>query len=222
MLVPSRNTIKLYTSFGYYHVYNRGVAKQTIFVDHQDKEHFLKILKRHLDPNDSSKKADGVVYRKFDKDIELLCYCLMGNHVHLLVSTGDEGVSLTAFMRSVMTAYTMYFNKRHKRVGPLFQSVYKASLISSEAYLVHISRYIHLNPRRYKTYRFSSLRFYSEGSQVNWINARLVLSWENFTYNDYLEFLADYEGHKMMLDEIKYELADMDVTRFHSLKGETL
>ena len=82
--MPSRNVIKEYATNQYYHVYNRGVAKQPIFLDSHDKAQYMKILKRHLDPTDTSTKADGLSYRKFDQDIELLCYCLLGNHFHLL------------------------------------------------------------------------------------------------------------------------------------------
>lgn len=204
--MPSRNVIKEYATNQYYHVYNRGVAKQPIFLDSRDKAQYMKILKRHLDPTDTSTKADGLPYRKFDQDIELLCYCLLGNHFHLLFYTKGEAKNLGVFMQSVLTAYTMYFNKRHKRVGTLFQGVFKASRISNDSYLAHITRYIHLNPRTYKSYFYSSLAYYLNQKTSLWVNSERVLAM--FEGQNYMEFLEDYKEHKNMLDQLKYELAD--------------
>jgi REP element-mobilizing transposase RayT len=203
--MPSRNIRREYAPHSYYHVYNRGVAKQPIFLDASDKKQFLKIIARHLDPANTSTKADGTLYRKFHQGLELLCYCLTGNHFHLLVYMGDDESSLKSFMQSVLTAYTMYFNKKYRRVGTLFQGVFRASRISNDAYLVHISRYIHLNPRRYQTYSYSSLSYYMGQEQPAWLNPAKVLAL--FEGEDYLAFLEDYEDQQAILEEIKHELA---------------
>lgn len=205
--MPSRNILREYAPHQFYHVYNRGVAKQAIFLDAADKRHFLDIIARHLDPGDTSTKADGTPYRKFDKDIELLCYCLMGNHFHLCFYMGDDVSSIKNLMQAVLTAYSMYFNKKYRRVGTLYQGVFKASRISNDAYLQHITRYIHLNPRRYKTYHYSSLAYYS-GAKISppWVRPDRVLAL--FDGDDYLAFLEDYEDQKAIFDELKYELAD--------------
>lgn len=204
--MPSRNIIKTFAPHSYYHVYNRGVAKQPIFIEAADKHHFIKILSRYLDPADQSKKVDGSTYRKFDKEIELLCYCLMNNHFHLLIYQSDSTGAITDFVRSVMTGYTMYFNRKYGRVGSLFQGVYKASHITNESYLLHISRYIHLNPRTYRTYYYSSISHYLGKPAPAWLHPQRVL--DLFEGSDYLEFLEDYEDHNVALEEIKYELAD--------------
>lgn len=190
----------------YYHVYNRGVAKQSIFLDAADKKKFLSILERHLDPNNTSVRYDGAPYRKFNQGVELLCYCLMGNHFHLLFYLSDDSTAISELIRSVSTAYTMYFNKRYRRVGTLFQGVFKASRISNDSYLQHITRYIHLNPRTYRTYRYSSLPYYLGMPSPSWLNPDRVL--KMFEGEDYLLFLEDYEDQKTMLEELKYELAD--------------
>lgn len=204
--MPARNVIRQFTADNYYHLYNRGVAKQVIFPDAESKQKFLSIIERHLDPNNTSQRYDGVTYRKFNQDIELLCYCLMGNHFHMLVYLAGDERALSEFMRSVCTAYTMYFNKRFKRVGGLFQGVFKASRISSDNYLQHITRYIHLNPRTYKTYHYSSLPVYLGKAAPAWLNATRLL--DIFQGEDYLVFLEDYEDEKAMLDKLKHELAD--------------
>jgi putative transposase len=204
--MPSRNVVKDYAPQQFYHVYNRGVAKQAIFVDEKDKLQFIKILSRHLDAADSSTKNDGSSYRKFDQDLELLCYCLMGNHFHLLFYLGDDPDALRVFMQAALTAYTMFFNKRHGRVGPLFQGVFKASRVSRDEYLLHISRYIHRNPRTYKTYLFSSLAQYLGRPAPPWLKPARIL--ELFEGEDYMQFLEDYEEHAAMLATLKHELAN--------------
>lgn len=204
--MPSRNVVRSYSPHSYYHVYNRAVDGQQLFLESVDKKQFIKIFARHLDPTDTTTKTDGVVYRKFNDDLDLLCYCLMGNHFHLLFYMRDDPASLAKFMQSTLTAYTMYFNKKYRRKGTLFQGVFKASHITQEPYLIHISRYIHLNPRSYKTYQFSSLQYFTGQSSPNWLNPQLIL--DMFEGDDYMSFLEDYEEQKTMLDEIKNELAN--------------
>lgn len=205
--MPARNVLREFASGNFYHIYNRGVAKQVIFQDAADKQKLLSIIKRHLDPGDTELRSDGVSYRKFDNDLELLCYCLMGNHFHMLIYLKGEAESLSEFIRSLSTAYTMYFNKRHKRVGGLFQGVFKASRISNEGYLQHITRYIHLNPRTYRTYYYSSLAYYLGKTAPSWLKPECVA--KEFTPEEYLMFLEDYEAQKAILDGLKHELADL-------------
>lgn len=100
-----------------------------------------------------------------------------------------------------MTAYTMYFNKRHKRVGTLFQGVFKASRISSDSYLLHISRYTHLNPRTYKTYYYSSFADYLGRRQTAWPRSERVLCL--IGEGEYAQFMEDYESRAELLQAIK-------------------
>lgn len=130
----------------------------------------------------------------------------MGNHFHTLFYLGEDVSAISEFMRSIGTSYTMYFNKKYKRVGPLFQGTYKASCVTSDSYLLHISRYIHLNPREYETYKYSSLPAYLSKKSVLWLKPQKIL--DLFEGDDYMEFMKDYEDHKAMLETLKYELAD--------------
>jgi hypothetical protein len=199
--MPSRNSVKSYDAPAYYHVYNRGAGKQTIFHDARDKDKFISLLVRHLDPADKSARSDGVVYEKYD--VRLVAYCLMNNHFHLMLYQESDTEAVTKLLRSVSTAYTMYFNKRYERQGHLFQGVFRASEITSETYLIHITRYIHLNPRTYKTYRWSSLGAYLGNWSTPWLYHKLV---NDMTPTRYLEFLEDYEERKEILDTIKKQL----------------
>ena len=204
--MPSRNIIKEYVSDSYYHVYARGVSKQKIFHDAQDYHYFYKILSRYLSKKQAFSRT-GESYPHFHDRISLVAYCLMTNHFHLLIHQKDAD-DLQKFMRSVMTSYSRYFNLRHKRSGPVFESRYKASRINSGQYLEHITRYIHLNPRRWESYYNSSLRHYrGDNTPPEWLTIAPVMNL--FTSSeDYLQFVADYEEMRDMMAELKYQLAD--------------
>jgi putative transposase len=101
----------------------------------------------------------------------------------------------------------MYFNKKYKRTGPLFESRYKASLITEDAYLEHVTRYIHLNPRDWRYYDYSSLPYYLQQISDEWVRPERISS--RFARPaTYLEFVQDYIQNKELLDILKHELAD--------------
>jgi putative transposase len=141
-----------------HHLTVRGVERRTIFRDEQDHERFLRCL------------GEGV--KQFG--IRLYLFCLMDNHVHLLVETPQA--NLSAFMHRVQTAYTVYFNLRHRRAGHLMQGRFGGVLVDGGEYLLKLSRYIHLNPvfvggvrtasleervNALRAYRWSSYRGYA-------------------------------------------------------------
>lgn len=185
----------------YYHVYNRGAHKEKIFIDAQDKRKFMEILARYLDPATSSVRSDGVPYEK--SPVKLVAYCLMGNHFHLLLYQDENTTDIQQFMSSVTTAYSMYFNIRHKKSGRLFEGPYQAAYIDSDSYLMHITRYIHLNPATYKTYSWSSLPEYLGTRHTPWIHPEQV---SDMTPQAYRHFLEEYEDRATLLSEIKKSL----------------
>jgi REP element-mobilizing transposase RayT len=203
--MPSKHIEKIYAEDAYYHVFNRGVNRQNIFKDATDYEVFINLLKRHISPK-PVKDKQGREYPSYYGQIKLLAFCLMPNHYHLLVLQSDKN-AMTKLLKSVCTAYTMYFNKKYKGVGHLFQDRFKASMVSHDAYLEHISRYIHLNPENYQTWEFSSLPYYLGQKQADWIDPQPIL--DIFEGESYSKFLSDYAGHRKMLKDIKSELADM-------------
>jgi len=133
----------------------------------------------------------------------------MTNHFHLLFYLSQDATSVTKLMRRVAGAYTTYFNKKYRRVGHLFQGVYKCSKITNEAYLHHISRYIHLNARDYKAWPYSSYPYYRGKYKSDWVMPGKVLQLFDNDVRSYEQFMVDYLDHKNMLDELKHELADM-------------
>lgn len=203
--MPSRNIIKKYVAESYYHVYARGINKQKIFCDASDYRYYTSLFVRYLS-KEQAKSKDGVVYPHFASQIRLLAYCLMTNHFHLLVFQKDPD-NLQQFMRSVMTSYSRYFNIKYKRTGPLFESRYKASRIDNDQYLQHITRYIHLNPRYWENYFNSSLKYYRDGSEPEWLKSQEILKLFA-TRSEYMSFVRDYEGLRDTLSELKYQLAD--------------
>lgn len=207
--MPSRNIIKHYAGDAVYHIYNRGVEKRNIFIEEDDYAVFLNLLKRYLSPEPSADKL-GRISRTYYGEIELMAFCLMPNHFHILVwQKNPDGI--TKLMQSVCTSYTGYFNKKYKRVGSLFQGRYKASHITSDGYYQHISRYIHLNPldikQGFEKYPYSSLPYYLGRQEAKWVRPQKVLSDFNDS-SDYLKFVRDYEAQKEILDQLKYELAN--------------
>lgn len=162
--MPAKNSIKEFVSDSYYHLYNRGVEKRIIFSDEQDYTVFLSYLKTYLvpkdivalqktlkDPDVSWKIKDRVLkelrLNNFAGDVVLVSYCLMPNHFHILVKQ-NEAESIDRFMNSLCTRYAMYFNRKHKRVGVLFQDHYKAVRVATDEQLLQLSRYIHSNPSK--------------------------------------------------------------------------
>lgn len=166
--MPSRNTVKQYDTNSYYHVYNRAVGGQKLFRDSADKRKFLSLVERYATSKDDRDDAEKS-YPEYE--IEINAYCLMGNHFHMLIYQMSDIDALSGLMKSVSTAYSMYFNKKYKSHGHVFQSIFKASRIQDEAYLLHITRYIHMNPRIYMTYRWSSIGAYIGEKHAEWLKS---------------------------------------------------
>lgn len=113
-----------------YHVICRGCGRQILFEDDVDRRKYLSFLKEGLDQNGSI----------------LFAWCLMGNHVHLLIKSPIE--ALSNLMRVLNSSYSMYFNKRHDRVGHLMQGRFKSEPIETDEYFLTVLRYIHRNPEK--------------------------------------------------------------------------
>lgn len=225
--MPARNSRKIYSDGGIYHIYNRGVEKRIIFEDDQDYKVFLKNLKECLSPVPKTEPKTTFLVRNesfigikrqpknYHGQIELLVYSLMPNHLHLTVKV-DKGSTLKKFMHSISTRYSMYFNKRYERVGSLFQGRYKAVLVNEEAYLLHLSRYIHLNPIKHfqdLTQAYSSYGEYLGLRKTEWIKTGTILSYFNQNvlpdfkkYNSYKKFVEGYPtSSESLLDKLTLE-----------------
>jgi len=133
----------------FYHIYNRGNSKQKIFHDDNDYSHFLGLLyacnqKENFKIDNLQKGQDLFSLNKSNPLVDIGAYCLMPNHFHLLVTQGDNG-DISKFMQKISTAYVMYYNKKYKRTGSLFEGKFKSQHLESDRYLKYIFSYIHLN-----------------------------------------------------------------------------
>lgn len=217
--MPSKNSVKQFAENQMWHVYNRGTFGRNIFIDDRDYSAFLSYFKICLTDEGASQETyneapfleDIIRLRRLNlyKEVELVSYCLMPNHFHLLLfQYSHDGIS--KLMRSVMTGYSMYYNRRHKSYGHLFQGTYKGSLINSDSYWLHISRYIHLNPldikKDYKIYDYSSYKYYVKERAPTWLHPEHITG--SFSKNEYPKFVGSYVKEKEIFDDIKHVLAN--------------
>lgn len=199
--MPARNIIKTYDENGFYHIYNRGVEKRNIFLDEQDYRVFLSYLKLYLSPTDELEKiSPSRRLKNYFGIVDLMCYCLMSNHYHMLIRQ-YVSTAITSFIHSVSTKYAMYFNKKYRRSGHLFQGAYRAVTVESESQLLHLSRYIHRNPDPTGSnpvglmqYRYSSLPNYLGKIKQSWIKNEEIMnlfSTKDIIGNSYRSFVFE-------------------------------
>ncbi|MCQ2192216.1 MAG: transposase [Paludibacteraceae bacterium] len=123
---------RIYSESGVYHVMLRGVNKQQIFENAEDYSYFLSILRMLAEKTESGKQCT------------IYAYCLMNNHVHLLLKEDNKCIS--DIMQIIASSYVFYYNKKYERVGHLFQERFKSQPVCSFEYFVTLLRYIHQNP----------------------------------------------------------------------------
>jgi putative transposase len=133
----------------YYHVFNRGVNKQTIFFSDDNCRYSLRLIGKYAE--------------KFS--VQVVAYCLMPNHYHLLIRQ-DSDVPISKFIQGTFNSYVQALNKQQSRSGPLFEGRFKHVLVDRDEYLLHLMRYIHLNP----------------------VTANLTARPEDWPYSNYQEF----------------------------------
>lgn len=171
---------------GYYHLYNRGNNFGRVFFERENYLFFLKRLREYLVPD----------------VVDMIAYCLMPNHYHLLIQVKQE--NLSAVMQAFSLSYSKAVNKKFGRVGSLFQGRFKAIPIAKNEYLLHLSRYIHLNPvaatlvERAEDWEFSSYRDYMGMRQGTLVRPEVVRS----QFRDagaYHEFVEEYQAYQDVL-----------------------
>ena len=214
--MPSKHVVRHFEEGGIYHVFNRGVEKRDIFLDEQDYRIFLYYLYIYVVPLERVLiKHPHMPIRLRSKnlspEIEILAYCLMPNHFHLLVKQNSfDGVS--KLLKQLTNAHARYFNKKYDRVGGLFQGRFKAVTIETNEQLLHTSRYIHLNPlvsdltKDLKTYQWSSY--------LEYLNKKndLICSKETISFfipsGKYEDFVTDQADYAKELENIKHLAID--------------
>ena len=212
--MPYRN-ISFY-NLGFYHVFNRGVNKQNIFSAKRDYERFLQTLVYYQYSGPKPKFSNQKRYKAKDfknntKIINLICYCLMPNHFHLLIQQVSEN-GVREFVSKLANSYTKYFNTKHNRSGPLFQGEFKAVHIETDQQLLHVSRYIHLNPyvseitKDLNLYPYSSFFEFIKPSSSQICTTELILQF--FKKSSYEDFIHDHEDYALRIKQIQRLMID--------------
>jgi len=184
----------------YYHLYNRGTDKRTIFLDKNDYNRFIMLLylcnstrpvdiSQHFDEGGSF--AELLEIGRGDQLVDIGVYCLMPNHFHLFVHERiDEGIS--TFMKKLATGYSMYFNGKYERTGALFEGRFKAQLVKNDAYFYYLFAYIHLNPIKLLESNWK------KGGIHDLEKAREYLS--KYRYSSYLDYIGRKRPEKIILN----------------------
>lgn len=184
----------------YYHLYNRGTDKRVIFMDRNDHNRFVVLL--HLcngieGVDISNRIREGRTFTDLinidvsERLVDIIAYCLMPNHFHLLIREKQEG-GISLFMQKLSTAYSMYFNKKHERSGSLFEGKFKAKHADTDEYLKYLLAYIHLNP-----VKLIDSKWKENGIQDR-IAAKEFL--EKYNYSSYLEWVGDKRTESKILN----------------------
>ncbi len=170
----------------YYHIYNRGNDKRTIFHDKKDYQYFMSLLFIA-----NSENSFNVVRMKraknsnvFDNTVEnkivsIGSYVLMPNHFHILITQRVDG-GISKFMQKICTGYAMYYNKKYKRTGSLFEGKFKSQYLDTDRYLKYVFSYIHLNPIKLidKTWKEKGIK--NLGKSLSFL--------KNYKYSSFIDY----------------------------------
>lgn len=205
-----------------YHIFNRSVAKQPIFLTSKDFQRAVDCIKFYLHGNLPIRFSH---YRRLPKEqkdqmtktienspkaVEILTFCLMSNHVHFLLrSLTEKGI--IQFMSNFQNSYAKYFNIKTERTGTLFQPMFQAIRIESDEQLIHVNRYIHLNPiTAYIVKTFADLEKYPWSSYPHYldkspsfVNKEPILNFFK-DISTYKQFIADQVDYQRQLNQIKH------------------
>ncbi len=211
-----------------YHILNRSLQRIPIFQNTKEKKRIINLINYYSFKNRPCKFSR---YKQFSKErrekiilelnpgrkkrVEIICYCLMPNHFHLLVKQAQDN-GITRFMCDLQNSYVRYYNIKHNRKGPLFESQYKAIRISNEEQLLHVSRYIHLNPysgyvvkniNELINYEWSSFKEYLNLTTQELCNKNIILNKFN-NPEKYKQFVLSRADYQKSLEVIKHLILD--------------
>ncbi|PJA40964.1 hypothetical protein CO178_01185 [candidate division WWE3 bacterium CG_4_9_14_3_um_filter_34_6] len=154
----------------------------------------------------------GTFVKQLSPKVEILCYCFMPTHFHLLIKQVKDG-GIVDFISKTKNSFTKYFNKTHNRNGYLFIDRFNAVHIESEEQLLHVSRYIHLNPysssivkdiNKLENYKWSSYKSYVTNEEDKLINNRYILKFFGNNKDEYKKFVMDRGDYQKSLEILKY------------------
>ncbi|GAB4219817.1 MAG: hypothetical protein Fur009_7650 [Candidatus Microgenomates bacterium] len=209
----------------YYHIFNRSIDRKPIFVYKKETFRAIEILNYYRFADINKVKFSEFIIRSDEKKqeflekinhennylVRILCFCLMPNHYHFLLKQEKEN-GISKFISQFQNSYTRYYNTKYQRKGHIFEGQFKAVRVESEEQLLHLSRYIHLNP--YSScvvkkiediieYPYSSFKEYLDNQNKEFIDKRIILSYfkDKQAYKEFVLNQADYQRE---LERIKH------------------
>lgn len=177
----------------FYHVFNRGINKQQIFLSENDYYYFLDKFQN------LKKKYDHSIY----------AFCLMPNHFHISIQTRKDPIS--KIMASLTTSYSMYFNRTYNHFGPVFQNRYKSILVENDTYFIQLSQYIYLNPVKAKLVKDPALYSFSS------IREALGKEPLHFLDQDIIRVIGETKGSQKEYEKFIYDGINNDMTEIEKL-----
>ncbi|MBT3282621.1 hypothetical protein HON59_00530 [bacterium] len=208
----------------HYHIYNRGILKNTIFLDEADKRRFIKLLfvcnssKSIIFKLIQGKALDEI--ERGESLVDIGAYCLMPNHFHILLYERVEG-GISLFMQKLLTAYSMYFNKKYERKGSLFESKFNSKHIDTDEYLNWVFSYIHLNPVKLVDSNWKEEGISNPTKAKNFI--------DDYKYSSYHDYFLGDRSDKLILSKDSFpehfsQLNDFKelIEEFNNIQGKAL
>lgn len=212
----------------YYHVFNRGVARQPTFISTSNYKQAILALNyyRYLKPPVKLSKFKKLSLAERQKIlnqkimagenlVDIVSFVLMPNHFHFLLRQAVDG-GISKYISQFTNSYTRYFNTKNNRPGPVFQGVFKAVHVETGEQLLHLSRYIHLNPyvssvikkEKLDTYLWSSLPQYLKGGSPE-LETKIILSQFTKVFS-YREFVFNHSDYARELEIVKHLILDIE------------
>ncbi len=204
-----------------YHVFNKSIANYKIFGSFDKREAFIKRLyyynsslikesfSKYIEKNNDY-QIDNLLIPQENSYVKFLAYCLMPDHYHLLVKVLKDNI-FSKFIGDVENSFSRYLNLKHKRKGPLWQSRFKAVRIKSNEQLLHVSRYIHLNPttsnlvKKPEDWYFSSYREYISNPKILKSILKEISIQDGESYKKFVENNIDYQRKLKMIKKLILE-----------------
>lgn len=213
--MPSPRKITFVNDY-YYHIFNRGIDRRTTFNNTREYKRALQLLYflqfnniplrysqyQHAKPKIQEDYMK--IMQKSGTRVKIIAYCLMPNHFHLLLKQIQER-GIQSFTSNFTNAYTKYFNEKFKRSGSLFEGIFKAVFIETEEQLLHLTRYIHLNPVIGSIVKYDNLQDYQWSSYSGYVGLQDKItdfnSIKKILPKDYKEFVKEQVGYAKELSK---------------------
>ncbi len=192
--MATRNVIFVKEEF--YHIYNRGNDKREIFYDAEDYNRLVGLFyacnQQGSFVSKSLGKAEGLLQAKIVNPIVAIgAYCIMPNHFHILITELNSG-GISKFMQKVATAYVMYYNKKYKRTGGLFEGKFKAKHCDSDEYLKYLFSYIHLNPVKLINPAWKEIGIRDKEESISYL--------KKYFYSSFLDYLGEESSRSKVIN----------------------